>query len=93
VKMHAFGDRRNPVLVFLHGIGTGHRLWLRQIDQFQRSHFRPGAGHPWAYRHDGGISKIGEKVFLLGFYMPFPRLRSAWNAWGTKPGSFMPRLS
>lgn len=37
--MHAFGDRRNPVLVLLHGIGAGHRLWLRQIEEFRGSHF------------------------------------------------------
>jgi 3-oxoadipate enol-lactonase len=39
VNLHSFGDRRNPPLVLLHGIGAGHRLWLRQIECFRKSHF------------------------------------------------------
>ncbi len=39
MNMHLFGDRQNPALLLLHGIGIGHRLWLRQIEQFQQSHF------------------------------------------------------
>ena len=37
--MHTFGNRQNPKLLLLHGIGTGHRLWLRQIERFQSTHF------------------------------------------------------
>ncbi len=37
--MHTFGNRQNPKLLLLHGIGTGHRLWLRQIERFQNTHF------------------------------------------------------
>ena len=37
--MHLFGKRQNPPLLLLHGIGTGHRLWLRQIERFEPSHF------------------------------------------------------
>jgi 3-oxoadipate enol-lactonase len=39
MEVHSFGHRRNPPLIFLHGIGVGHRLWLRQIERFQHSHF------------------------------------------------------
>src|SRR3569832_2006311 len=37
--MHTFGNRQSPKLLLLHGIGTGHRLWLRQIERFQNTHF------------------------------------------------------
>ena len=37
--VHLFGKRQNPPLLLLHGIGTGHRLWLRQIERFEPSHF------------------------------------------------------
>jgi 3-oxoadipate enol-lactonase len=37
--MNTFGNRRNPKLLLLHGIGTGHRLWLRQIERFESTHF------------------------------------------------------
>jgi 3-oxoadipate enol-lactonase len=37
--MHTFGNRQNPKLLLLHGIGTGHRLWLRQIERFRSTHF------------------------------------------------------
>jgi 3-oxoadipate enol-lactonase len=37
--MNTFGNRQNPKLLLLHGIGTGHRLWLRQIERFQQTHF------------------------------------------------------
>jgi pimeloyl-ACP methyl ester carboxylesterase len=37
--MQIFGKRHNPPLLLLHGIGTGHRLWLRQIERFEPSHF------------------------------------------------------
>jgi pimeloyl-ACP methyl ester carboxylesterase len=39
VKLHSFGQPENPALVLLHGIGIGHRLWMRQIECFQLSHF------------------------------------------------------
>jgi len=39
VNLHSFGDRRNPPLILLHGIGAGHRLWLRQIEHFRESYF------------------------------------------------------
>jgi 3-oxoadipate enol-lactonase len=39
VNFHSFGDRGNPPLILLHGIGAGHRLWLRQIEHFRGSHF------------------------------------------------------
>jgi pimeloyl-ACP methyl ester carboxylesterase len=37
--MHTFGNRQHPKLLLLHGIGTGHRLWLRQIERFRQTHF------------------------------------------------------
>jgi 3-oxoadipate enol-lactonase len=37
--MHTFGNRQHPRLLLLHGIGTGHRLWLRQIERFRQTHF------------------------------------------------------
>lgn len=39
VKLHTFGQPENPALVLLHGIGIGHRLWMKQIECFQPSHF------------------------------------------------------
>jgi 3-oxoadipate enol-lactonase len=39
VQLHTFGQPENPALVLLHGIGIGHRLWNRQIECFQHSHF------------------------------------------------------
>jgi pimeloyl-ACP methyl ester carboxylesterase len=39
VNVHTFGRQENPALVLLHGIGIGHRLWMRQIEAFQQSHF------------------------------------------------------
>jgi 3-oxoadipate enol-lactonase len=39
VTLHTFGRRQNPALLLLHGIGIGHRLWTRQIECFQSSHF------------------------------------------------------
>jgi 3-oxoadipate enol-lactonase len=39
MDVHSFGDRGNPPLVLLHGIGAGHRLWLRQIEHFKQTHF------------------------------------------------------
>jgi len=39
VTFHTFGRRQNPALLLLHGIGIGHRLWTRQIECFQSSHF------------------------------------------------------
>jgi pimeloyl-ACP methyl ester carboxylesterase len=39
MEVHSFGDRVNPPLVLLHGIGAGHRMWLRQIERFKQSHF------------------------------------------------------
>ena len=39
VKLHTFGQPENPALVLLHGIGIAHRLWTRQIECFQLSHF------------------------------------------------------
>jgi pimeloyl-ACP methyl ester carboxylesterase len=37
--LRTLGDRENPALLLLHGIGMGHRLWRRQIDRFQATHF------------------------------------------------------
>lgn len=37
--MHTFGNRQHPKLLLLHGIGTGHRLWLRQIERFRQTYF------------------------------------------------------
>lgn len=37
--MRTFGNKENPKLLLLHGIGAGHRLWLRQIERFERTHF------------------------------------------------------
>jgi len=37
--LHSFGNRENPILLLLHGIGAGHRVWRRQIDRFQSTHF------------------------------------------------------
>jgi pimeloyl-ACP methyl ester carboxylesterase len=39
VEIHSFGQHRNPPLILLHGIGAGHRLWLRQIKRLQQNHF------------------------------------------------------
>jgi pimeloyl-ACP methyl ester carboxylesterase len=39
MEVHSFGDRGNPPLILLHGIGAGHRLWLRQIEHFKQTHF------------------------------------------------------
>jgi 3-oxoadipate enol-lactonase len=39
MDVHSFGHRGNPPLVLLHGIGAGHRLWLRQIERFKQTHF------------------------------------------------------
>jgi 3-oxoadipate enol-lactonase len=39
VTFHTFGQRHNPALLLLHGIGIGHRLWTRQIECFEPSHF------------------------------------------------------
>jgi 3-oxoadipate enol-lactonase len=39
MEVHSFGHRGNPPLVLLHGIGAGHRLWLRQIERFKQTHF------------------------------------------------------
>ena len=39
MEVHSFGHRGNPPLILLHGIGAGHRLWLRQIERFQQTHF------------------------------------------------------
>ena len=39
MKLHSFGQPESPALVLLHGIGIGHRLWMRQIECFQPSHF------------------------------------------------------
>jgi 3-oxoadipate enol-lactonase len=39
VKLHIFGQPENPALVLLHSIGIGHRLWMKQIECFQPSHF------------------------------------------------------
>lgn len=39
VKLHIFGQPENPALVLLHGIGMAHRLWMKQIECFQPSHF------------------------------------------------------
>jgi pimeloyl-ACP methyl ester carboxylesterase len=38
MEVHRFGDRSHPPLVLLHGIGAGHRPWLRQIEHFARTH-------------------------------------------------------
>ncbi len=39
MEVHSFGDRGNPPLILLHGIGAGHQLWLRQIERFKQTHF------------------------------------------------------
>ena len=39
LMLHTFGHRGNRVLLLLHGIGAGHRLWRRQIERFQSTHF------------------------------------------------------
>jgi 3-oxoadipate enol-lactonase len=39
MEVHSFGHRGNPPLILLHGVGAGHRLWLRQIDRFKQTHF------------------------------------------------------
>jgi 3-oxoadipate enol-lactonase len=39
MEVHSFGHRGNPPLILLHGIGPGHRLWLRQIERFKQTHF------------------------------------------------------
>ena len=39
MEVHSFGDRSNPPLILVHGIGAGHRLWLRQIERFKQTHF------------------------------------------------------
>jgi 3-oxoadipate enol-lactonase len=39
MEVHCFGHRSNPPLILLHGIGAGHRLWLRQIERFKQTHF------------------------------------------------------
>jgi 3-oxoadipate enol-lactonase len=39
MEVHSFGHRGNPPLILLHGIGAGHRLWLRQIERFKQTHF------------------------------------------------------
>ncbi|WJR78219.1 alpha/beta fold hydrolase [Bradyrhizobium sp. NP1] len=39
IALHTFGRRDRPPLLLIHGIGMGHRLWLRQIDEFSATHF------------------------------------------------------
>jgi 3-oxoadipate enol-lactonase len=63
--MHTFGNRQHPKLLLLHGIGTGHRLWLRQIARFQQTHFVIAPDLPGlTAREDGeiGIPAIAKRL-------------------------------
>jgi 3-oxoadipate enol-lactonase len=65
VTFHAFGQQKNPPLLLLHGIGIGHRLWTRQIEIFQQSHFviAPDmAGLTSAACRGGDIHEIAKDV-------------------------------
>jgi 3-oxoadipate enol-lactonase len=63
--MHTFGNRKNPTLLLLHGIGTGHRLWLRQVERFQATHFVIAPDLPGLTAeagHDVGIPAIAKNL-------------------------------
>jgi 3-oxoadipate enol-lactonase len=84
--MRTFGNRHNPKLLLLHGIGTGHRLWLRQIERFQPTHFVMAPNLPGLTAGGGGEIGIGAIAERLADQLAAERLEEI-NVCGISAGA------